>query len=189
MVDTSSVATSTATRVENGALPQCCELTTCRAHVNELVRDDFEELVDYSTWYPEGRELGMHISVCHCGTADSAVACASGTRQRCHLGLSVQAVINCLKGIIVEAEEGHRVFNPVHCAPKVTLLMAARVVDAHLLHFESHPGRGIWCELVDQREVDDCAHADLVTLVWQHAALPEGARHIDLLTEVVHWLL
>ena len=40
-----------------------------------------------------------------------------------------------------------------------------------------------------QREVDDCALADLVALVRQHAALPEGARHIDLLTEVVHWLL
>ena len=40
-----------------------------------------------------------------------------------------------------------------------------------------------------QREVDDCALVDLVTLVRQHAALPEGARHIDLLTEVVHWLL
>jgi hypothetical protein len=27
---------------------------------------------------------------------------------------------------------------------------------------------------------------DIVTLVRQHAAFPEGARHIDLLTEVVH---
>ena len=51
------------------------------------------------------------------------------------------------------------------------------------------PERGIGCELVGQREVDDCALVDLVALVRQHAALPEGARHIDLLTEVVHWLL
>jgi hypothetical protein len=51
------------------------------------------------------------------------------------------------------------------------------------------PGRGIGCELVGQREVDDCALVDLVTLVWQHVALPEGARHIDLLTDVVHQLL
>ena len=63
MVDTSPIAASTAARVENGALQHRCELTTCRAHVNELVRDDFEELVDDRTWYPEGRELGMHISV------------------------------------------------------------------------------------------------------------------------------
>ena len=62
-------------------------------------------------------------------------------------------------------------------------------VDAHLLHFESLPGRGIGCELVGQREVDDCALVDLVALFCQHAALPEGARHIDLLTEVVHRLL
>ncbi len=40
-----------------------------------------------------------------------------------------------------------------------------------------------------QQEVDDCALVDLVALGWQHAALPEGARHIDLLTEVVHRLL
>ncbi len=45
----------------------------------------------------------------------------------------------------------------------------------------------IGCELVDQREVDDCALVDLV--VRQHEALPEGVRHIDLLTEVVHLLL
>ena len=44
-------------------------------------------------------------------------------------------------------------------------------------------------DLVGQREVDDCALVDLVALVWQHAALPEGARHIDLLTEVFHRLL
>ena len=143
---------------------------------------------------PEGRELGMHISVWHCATAGAAVACAvvdavaSGAGQRCHLGSSVQAVINCLKGIIVEFEEGHRVINPVHCARKVTLLVAARAVVDHLLHFESIPGRGLGCGLVGQREVDDCALVDLVTLVWQHAALPEGARHIDLLTEVVHRL-
>ena len=149
MVDTSSVATSTATRVENGALPQCCELTTCRAHVNELVRDDFEELVDDLTWYPEGRELGMHISVCHCVTADTAVACASSARQRCHLtGRSFQPVINCWKGIIVELEEGHQVINPVHCARKVTLLVAARAINAHLLHFEAilgeESGANLW---------------------------------------------
>ena len=84
---------------------------------------------------------------------------------------------------------GGRVINPVHCARKVTLLVAARAVDAHLLHFESLSGRGIGCELVGHREVDDCALVDLVELVRQHAALPEGARHIDLLTEVVHWLL
>ena len=40
-----------------------------------------------------------------------------------------------------------------------------------------------------QREVDNCALVHLVAIVWQHAALPEGARHIDLLTEVVHPLL
>ena len=120
MVDTEPVAASTAALVENGALPQRCELTTCRARVNEFVRDDFEELVDDRTWYPEGRELGMHISVWHCGTAGAAVACAvvdavaSGARQRSHLGRSGQAVINCWKGIIVEAEEGQRVINPVH---------------------------------------------------------------------------
>ena len=34
MVDTAPVAASTATLVENGALPQRCELTTCRAHLN-----------------------------------------------------------------------------------------------------------------------------------------------------------
>ena len=40
-----------------------------------------------------------------------------------------------------------------------------------------------------QGEVDDCALVDLVGLVWQHVPLPEGARHIDLLAEVVHLLL
>ena len=64
--------------------------------------------------------------------------------------------------------------------------MAVRAVDAHLLHFESLPGRGIGCELVVQREVDDCSLVDLVALVCQHVALTEGSRHIDLLTEVVH---
>jgi hypothetical protein len=39
---------------------------------------------------------------------------------------------------------------------------------------------------VGQREVDDRALVDLFTLFCQYAALPEGARHIDLLTEVVH---
>ncbi len=34
IVDTSPVAASTADRVENGALPHCCELSTCRAHLN-----------------------------------------------------------------------------------------------------------------------------------------------------------
>ena len=34
MVDMAPVAASTATLVENGALPHCCELTTCRAHLN-----------------------------------------------------------------------------------------------------------------------------------------------------------
>jgi len=116
-------------------------------------------------------------------------AVASGAQQRCHLSRSGQAIINCWKGIIVEAEEGHRVINPVHCARKVTLLVASRAVDTHLLHFESLPGRGIGCELVGQREVDDCALVDLVALLRQHVALPEGARHIDLLTEVVHRLL
>ena len=149
MVDTSSVAASTAARVENGALPQRSELTTCRAHVNELVRDEFEELVDDHTWYPEGLELGMHISVCHCGTVDTDFTCDSGARQRCHLaGLSVQAVINCWKGIIVELEEGHQVINPVHCARKVTLLVAARAINAHLLHFEAilgeESGANLW---------------------------------------------
>ena len=67
--------------------------------------------------------------------------------------------------------------------------MAVRAVCAHLLHFGSLPERGIGCELVGQREVDDCALVDLVALVRQHVALPEGARHIDLLTEVVHRLL
>jgi hypothetical protein len=81
-----------------------------------------------------------------------------------------------------------RVLNPVHFARKFTLLVAARAVDAHLLHFESHPGRGIGSELVGQREVDDRALVELVALFCQHAALPEGARHIDLLA-VVHWPL
>ena len=69
---------------------------------------DFEELVDDRTWCPEGRELRMHISVWHCGTAGAAVACvvvkavASGAPQRCHLSRSGQAVINCWKCIIVE---------------------------------------------------------------------------------------
>jgi len=88
--------------------------------------------------------------------------------------------------MIVGAEEGQQVLNLVHCARKVTLLVAARAVDAHLLHFESHPGRGIGSELVGQREVDDRALVDLFALFCQHAALPEGARHIDLLTEVAH---
>jgi hypothetical protein len=83
-------------------------------------------------------------------------------------------------------EEGQRVLNPVHCACKVTLIVADRAVDAHLLHFERHPGRGIGSKLVGQREVDDRARVDLVTLFCQHAALPEGARHIDLLTKEVH---
>ena len=52
-----------------------------------------------------------------------------------------------------------------------------------------YPGRGIRCELVVHREVDDCALVDLVVIVWQHKPLPEGDRHIDLLTEVVNWLL
>ena len=79
----------------------------------------------------------------HGGTSGAAVACAvvkafaSGAHQRCHLSRSGQAVINCWKGIIVEAEEGQRVINPVHCARKVTLLVAVRAVDAHLLHFGS----------------------------------------------------
>jgi hypothetical protein len=76
MVDTAPVATNTAVSFENVALPQRGELTTCRAHVNEFVRDDIEVLVDDRTWYPEGRELGMHISVWHCATAGAAVACA-----------------------------------------------------------------------------------------------------------------
>jgi hypothetical protein len=62
MVDTAPVAASTAALVENGALPQCCKLTTYWAHLNEFVRDDFEELVDDRFWYPEGLELGMHKS-------------------------------------------------------------------------------------------------------------------------------
>jgi hypothetical protein len=39
---------------------------------------------------------------------------------------------------------------------------------------------------VGQREVDDRALGERVALFCQHAALPEGARHIDLLAEVVH---
>jgi hypothetical protein len=115
MVDTAPVAASTVALVENGALPQRCELTTCRAHLNEFVRDDFEVLVDDRTWYPEGREPGMLISVWHCATAGAAVACAvvdavaSGAPRRCHLGCSGRAAINCWKGIIVAAEEGQRV--------------------------------------------------------------------------------
>ena len=70
----------------------------------------------------------------------------------------------------------------------VSPVVAARGVNAHLLHFESLPVRRIGCELVGQREVDDCALVDLVALVCQHAVLPAGARHIDLLTEVVHRL-
>ena len=34
MVDSAPVAASLAALVENGALPQRCELTTCRAHLN-----------------------------------------------------------------------------------------------------------------------------------------------------------
>jgi len=109
-------------------------------------------------------------------------------RRRRHLGRSGRAAINCWKGIIVEAEEGQRVLNPVHCARKVTLLVAARAVDAHVLHFESHPGRGIGSELVGQREVDDRALVEPVALFCQHAALPEGTSHINLLAEVVHGL-
>jgi hypothetical protein len=41
-------------------------------------------------------------------------------------------------------------------------------------------------ELVGQREVDDRALVERVALFCHHAALPEGARHIDLLAEVVH---
>ena len=39
------------------------------------------------------------------------------------------------------------------------------------------------------QQVDNCALADLVAVVRQHAVLPEGASHIDLLTNVVHLLL
>jgi hypothetical protein len=161
--------------------------------VNEPLKGDEKDLILDIEEELVFRELRMHISVWHCGTAGVAIACAvvkavaSGARQRCHLSRSGQAVLNCWKCIIVEAEEGQRVINPVHCARKVTLLVSARVVDAHLLHFESLPGTG--CELVGQREVDDCALVDLVVLVRQHAAFPEEARHIDLLTEVVHRLL
>ena len=97
--------------------------------------------------------------------------------------------INSWKGIIEEAKEGHRVINPVHCARKVTVLVAARAVDAHLLNFESHPGRGIGCDLLGQREVDNRALVDLVPLIFRHAPLPEGARHIVLLAQVLHGLL
>ena len=54
-------------------------------------------------------------------------------------------------------------------------------VDTHLLNFENHPGRGIGCDLLGQREVDNRVLVDLVPLISRHAALPEGARHIDLL--------
>ena len=77
----------------------------------------------------------------------------------------------------------------MHCARKVTVLVADCAVDAHLLHFESHPGRGIGCELVVQREVDNRVLVDLVLLIFRHAALPEEARHIELLAEVLHRLL
>jgi hypothetical protein len=63
--------------------------------------------------------------------------------------------------------------------------VAARAVNAHLLHFESHPGRGIWSELVGQREVDDRALVERVAFFCQHATLPEGAR-LNLLAKVVH---
>ena len=56
-------------------------------------------------------------------------------------------------------------------------------------NFAMYPGRGTRCELVVHREVNDCALVDLVVIVWQHKPLPEGARHIDLLTEVVNQLL
>jgi hypothetical protein len=59
--------------------------------------------------------------------------------------------------------------------------VAARAVDAHLLNFESHPGRGIGCDLLGHREVDNRALVDLVPLIFLHAPLPEGARHIELL--------
>ena len=61
-----------------------------------------------------------------------------------------------------------------------TVLVAARAVDAHLLNFESHPGRGIGCDRLGQREVDNRALLDLVPPIFRHAALPEGARHIEL---------
>jgi hypothetical protein len=129
------------------------------------------------------------VALCHCWRRRRLRcrdAVASGARLRRHLGGSGRAAINCWKGIILEAEEGQLVLNPVHCARKVTLLVTARSVDAHFVHFESHPGRGIGSELVGQQEVDDRALVERVALFCQHAALPERARHIDLLTEVVH---
>ena len=65
-------------------------------------------------------------------------------------------------------EEGHWVINPLHCARKVTVLVAARAVDAHLLNFENHPGRGIGCDLLGQREVDNRALVDLAQLIFLH---------------------
>jgi hypothetical protein len=123
--------------------------------------------------------------VCHCATAGAAVAVvdavAFGERRRRHHGRP-----DSWKGIKEEIEEGHRVLNPELCARKVTLLVAARAVDAHLLHEKSLPGRHLGSELVCQREVEDRALVDGVSLFYRHAALPEGARRIDLLAEVFH---
>ena len=51
MVDTTLVAANTDVSFENVALPHSCELTTCRAHVNEFVRDDRERVLFIGTQF------------------------------------------------------------------------------------------------------------------------------------------
>ena len=64
-----------------------------------------------------------------------------------------------------------------------------RARDAHLLKLPCILRRRLRRELVRQSEVAHGALVEGVALIGGHAAVPEGAGHVDLLADLLHRLL